>query len=288
MKLIINEKQLKLILSKEIELGEQDAETVSSEPTAGTSSTQSGGQGYPSVGKWESGVTRGAGNQIGITKWSDVVGSTIKRGKGNPLKEQIIGTYKPDQPQVPVLDKHKSLEILALVSGLLSGGLGYALPLILGTADAKLYWDEGDKKTAYLVGIFSFLPGITHLVGKIPGIKELGVKGLSNLAVKFSKGSKITNPIEIKVLEGIAKNRQLILQEIKNASKEMSIRAAKNAIKTRSNIGKGALNLGKDASIYGGTYLGYNKLYDYNQRKEEEKNLEKLDLRLKELSKNKK
>jgi hypothetical protein len=38
------------------------------------------------VGKWESGVTRGPGNQIGLTKWSDIVGSVLKRGKANPLK----------------------------------------------------------------------------------------------------------------------------------------------------------------------------------------------------------
>jgi len=30
-------------------------------------------------------VTRGPDNQIGVTKWSDVVGSKITRGKANPL-----------------------------------------------------------------------------------------------------------------------------------------------------------------------------------------------------------
>ena len=87
MKLVISEKQLKLILSNQVEseLDEQEA-PVNPEPSAGTSDTQAGGQGYPSVGKWESGTTRGPGNQIGITKWSDVVGSTLKRGKANPLK----------------------------------------------------------------------------------------------------------------------------------------------------------------------------------------------------------
>ena len=92
MKLEISEKQLKLILSNQVEseLDEQEA-AVDPQPAAGTSSTQSGGQGYPEVGKWESGVTRGPGNQVGVTKWSDVVGSTLQRGKGNPLKEQEIG-----------------------------------------------------------------------------------------------------------------------------------------------------------------------------------------------------
>jgi hypothetical protein len=90
MEYIITEKQLKLILSNEVlnqEIEEQtESEPVSSEPEKGTSSTQSGGQGYPSVGKWESGLTRGPANQVGVTKWSDIVGSSLKRGKANPLK----------------------------------------------------------------------------------------------------------------------------------------------------------------------------------------------------------
>jgi hypothetical protein len=82
MKLIITEKQFKNIISNHTELDEEDANTVNPEPTAGTSTTQSGGTGYPEVGKWESGVTRGKANPIGNTKWE----SGITRGKANPLK----------------------------------------------------------------------------------------------------------------------------------------------------------------------------------------------------------
>lgn len=85
MRMVINEKQLKLILSTENqELDEQG--DLGSEPSSGTSGSQSGGQGYPSVGKWESGITRGPSNQIGNTKWSDIVGASLKRGHANPLK----------------------------------------------------------------------------------------------------------------------------------------------------------------------------------------------------------
>jgi hypothetical protein len=91
MKLQINEKQLNTLISKSKKEIKEDetgppAGAPSATPTAGTSSTQSGGQGYPQVGKWESGVTRGPSNQIGVTKWSDIVGSVLKRGKSNPLK----------------------------------------------------------------------------------------------------------------------------------------------------------------------------------------------------------
>jgi len=82
MDVLLSERQLK-------KLFEQDAtaDPAAQAPTAGTSSKQAGGQGYPEVGKWESGVTRGPANQVGITKWADVVGSKLNRGKANPLKE---------------------------------------------------------------------------------------------------------------------------------------------------------------------------------------------------------
>ena len=81
MDVLLSERQLKKLL-------EQDAtaDPAAQAPTAGTSSKQAGGQGYPEVGKWESGIERGPANQIGVTKWADIVGANLKRGKGNPLK----------------------------------------------------------------------------------------------------------------------------------------------------------------------------------------------------------
>jgi hypothetical protein len=38
---------------------------------------------YPTVTKWESGATRGLANQIGLTKWKDIV--KVTRGKANTL-----------------------------------------------------------------------------------------------------------------------------------------------------------------------------------------------------------
>lgn len=87
MKIIISEKQHELILGhlKKIQdVGEQ-VDTAAAQPSTGTGSSGSK-EGYPEVGKWEGGVTRGPDNQIGVTKWSDVVGSKLTRGKSNQLK----------------------------------------------------------------------------------------------------------------------------------------------------------------------------------------------------------
>lgn len=57
----------------------------SEEDTGGSTSTDASATkpDYPTVTKWESGVSRGAGNQIGNTKWSDSY--KITRGKANTL-----------------------------------------------------------------------------------------------------------------------------------------------------------------------------------------------------------
>jgi len=83
MKIIISEKQYELLVG-DVELDEQD-DPSAAQPSTGVGSSGSK-QGYPEVGKWESGVTRGPANQVGVTKWSDIVGSVLKRGKANPLK----------------------------------------------------------------------------------------------------------------------------------------------------------------------------------------------------------
>jgi hypothetical protein len=59
------------------EIDEQDA------PAAGGTTGGGGGTTYPTVTKWESGVTRGVANQIGLTKWRDI--TKITRGKANTL-----------------------------------------------------------------------------------------------------------------------------------------------------------------------------------------------------------
>ena len=60
------------------EMGEQEGDAAAASTTTG-----GGGAGYPSVTKWETGIKRGAANQIGNTKWKDSY--TITRGKANTL-----------------------------------------------------------------------------------------------------------------------------------------------------------------------------------------------------------
>ena len=42
-----------------------------------------GGEGYPAVTKWETGITRGLANPVKVGKWKDLY--QTKRGKANTL-----------------------------------------------------------------------------------------------------------------------------------------------------------------------------------------------------------
>jgi hypothetical protein len=64
--------------SKE-EMGEQEAAAPASGGGGGGAKPA-----YPTVTKWETGIARtGPANQIGLTKWSEIV--KINRGKANTL-----------------------------------------------------------------------------------------------------------------------------------------------------------------------------------------------------------
>lgn len=66
------------------ELNEQDTPPAAGGSTTSAPSTPSPPAGYPTVTKWETGLTRGKANQIGNTKWE----SGITRGKANPVNNK--------------------------------------------------------------------------------------------------------------------------------------------------------------------------------------------------------
>jgi hypothetical protein len=101
MQLVLTEKQLERLSQQLIaaqDVNEEENDPAAAAPDAGTSSD---GEKKTGATKWESGVTRGPGNQIGVTKWSDTVGSSLKRGKANPLSEQSTKVFDFKTPYYP-------------------------------------------------------------------------------------------------------------------------------------------------------------------------------------------
>jgi len=88
----------------------------------------------------------------------------------------------------------------------------------IGLADAYQYYTEGDKKTAGITAAFSMLPFVGSIVSKIPGVKQLGAKGMALLASKLSKGGKNLTNAEIEIVKSLKANEQLIRKELSTAS----------------------------------------------------------------------
>jgi hypothetical protein len=121
-----------------------------------------------------------------------------------PVKKEL----SPEQIKADQQMVHNMNTILQIVTPLIP----YVGPFIsagIGGADARLYWEEGDKTTAAVVAAFSLLPGISL----IPGAKELGKKGMAKLFSKFIKGEKFT-PLENQVAKELGKESQLIKSEV--------------------------------------------------------------------------
>lgn len=285
MKLIISEKQLQQLVKLHAKSQELSEEGEEGAPESGTSSDGEKKTGMP---HWESGINRGPANQIVVTRWKDVEGTQPTRGKANTLWEQetaftrqldrqystYAGAQKANADNKKLvndiinMDPHTRNAILGLAA-LAIPLIGPALSAGIELYDAKMYYDEGDKRSAGLSAMFALLPGASILVNKIPGVKQLGSKGMSLLANKLSKGLKITNPQEIMVLNGIARNKMLVQTELKKTAEELSIKAARVAAEkklkkqaVKQTLKKTAGNLAKTTATYGGGAYAYNKAYD--------------------------
>lgn len=142
---------------------------------------------------------------------------------------------------------------------------------ILGTSisllDAKQYYDEGDKKTAGLVGMFSMIPFLGPVVSKIPLLRSMSSKSLSNIAAKLSKGQKL-NSAEQNIVLQVSENQNLIRSEITKltAKKTIPQKIASTASKTGKVTAKAGASVGKSVAPYAAAGYGYSKTYDYVQR----------------------
>jgi hypothetical protein len=134
----------------------------------------------------------------------------------------------------------------------------------IGLADAAMYYNEGDKKTAGLVGMFAIIPGIGGLSSKL-GLSKWGAKALGEIGKKIGMGAKLTSS-EIQVANKIAQNRQLLQAEISKLGKlGKSPSLAKQGVKSqlkRKVITKNVANVVKPIVGYGALGATYSAGYD--------------------------
>jgi len=136
----------------------------------------------------------------------DLKGVRIASGYGEPNKKLTQAEIESDRALT-----HGMNAVLEIVTAFVPF-VGPFISVGIGGEDARLYWKEGDKLSAAVVAMFSLLPGLSL----IPGVKELGKKGMAKLFSKFIKGEKFT-PLEDKVAKELGKESQLIKNEVDKA-----------------------------------------------------------------------
>jgi hypothetical protein len=134
--------------------------------------------------------------------------------------------------------------------------------------DAADYYSEGDTKNAGLTTMLAFLPGAASLFKKIPGIQQLGEKGMKILSDKLVKNIPL-NKVEKEVMDGIVANKDLVTQELS----KITANTAKNAIgsTTKTSVKEKLIDISKQGLNFtkkkvapsAATQYGYNKTYDY-------------------------
>jgi hypothetical protein len=87
--------------------------------------------------------------------------------------------------------------------------VGPALSTGIQAYDASLYLKEGKNKEAGLTLFLMCLPLIGSVVQKIPGVKQLGTKGMSLLSKKIISNGALS-PLENSVVSSIKSNTKLI------------------------------------------------------------------------------
>lgn len=184
-----------------------------------------------------------------------------------PFQPETFG-YNPKKPQTTKQSTQaqsqffKSVDPHALATVLSIGSMfipiiGPFLAAGIGLADAALYAKEGDTKTAGLVAAFSLLPAVGSVVSKIPGVKQLGAKGMAALASKLSKGTQITNPVEMSVINGINLNKNLVQSGLNSHIRTVAQQSASKAV---NNTARSELaQLAKHGVKETGTELGTDK-----------------------------
>ena len=118
----------------------------------------------------------------------------------------------------------------------------------IGLADAGIYYNNGDTKKAGIVAILSLLPGVGSVVSKIPGIAQLGQKGMTALAAKLGTNGALT-ATETAVVDGLAKNAALVQQESSNLVQKLAQKAVQANAKANpiiQNVAKAGINAAKD------------------------------------------
>jgi len=123
------------------------------------------------------------------------------------------GELKKSETVLNNLDPHTIATIFQIGTAFIPF-IGPFISAGIGLADAGLYYKEGDKNAAGLTAAFSMIPFAGKLAMKIPGVKQLGIRGMAALSTKIAKGSKYFTQSEIEIANAVTKYRSELQQQL--------------------------------------------------------------------------
>lgn len=146
-----------------------------------------------------------------------------KYGPPKPLSPE---EYFKKYGMTPSEAEHKNNIILGLGS-MFFGPPGRVFGALVGLSDAKLYYDDGDTKTAGMVAFFSALPLLSAIRYIAPSVAQLGKKGMESLAPKFLSGGASLSNVESAAIREISENLPRIQKELNTHVMNLATQALK-------------------------------------------------------------
>ena len=155
--------------------------------------------------------------------------------KGKTLAPKY-GPQKPLSPEeyfkkygvTPSESVHK-INIILGIGSMFFGVPGRVFGALVGLNDAKLYYDEGETKTAGMVAFFSALPLLNSIKYIAPSVAQLGKKGMEALAPKFLSGGASLSNVESAAVREISENLPLIQKELNTHVMNLATQALKTS-----------------------------------------------------------
>jgi hypothetical protein len=175
--------------------------------------------------------------------------------------------WKTRDAQVRSVINHNALLTAQIVLAFVPV-IGWAMSAGVGLGNAKLYYDEGDPKTAGIEAIFSLIPGL-GLAGRL-GLNKVAPKVMANLGKKVGlKQTKNLTKEEIRILDLLGKNQKALKTELDNyfktGIKKNVKQIAKDKLKTAAGkFGIGATKISATLGSYITIAQLYGNVYDAN------------------------
>jgi hypothetical protein len=173
-------------------------------------------------------------------------GGGMNLSQASKVSKAMVDYYEENPHLVHQVMQFGAL-VIPVVGPFISAGIGLA--------DAATYVKEGKNNEAGVAAFFALLPGIASLVNKIPGVKQLGQKGMQALASKLLTRAPLS-AVEQGVVTGINLNKELVKQETNNLVKSMASNAASKVKDTATK--KAIMNIAKDGIEKGAEEVAMN------------------------------